>query len=267
MGLTSALNTSVNGLSLNETAIAVIGNNIANAGTNGFKSSNTLFATQLAQTLSVGSAPTNSNGGTNPEQIGLGASIATIATDFTQGSITNTSSPSDMAIQGDGFFILNSPTGNVYTRDGSFTLNANSQLVSTQGFAVQGFGVDSNFNLITTQLQSLSIPLGKLNVAQQTSKVGINGALLPTGQVATQGSHILTDTLGDAGNGNAPAVAATLLTNLQDPPGTSLAIKVGDVLQFTPTIGGRSLHPQSLTVTAASTLGDLTTMMNDTLGI
>ena len=63
MGLTSALNTSVNGLSLNETAIAVIGNNIANADTNGFKSSDTLFTTQLSQTLSVGSGPTATNGG------------------------------------------------------------------------------------------------------------------------------------------------------------------------------------------------------------
>src|ERR1700733_14497245 len=117
MGLTSALNTSVNGLSLNETAIAVIGNNIANADTNGFKASDVLFTTQLSQTLSVGSGPTATNGGTNPQQIGLGASIASIATDFSQGSITNTSSPSDLAIQGQGFFVLNSPSGDVYTRD------------------------------------------------------------------------------------------------------------------------------------------------------
>src|SRR5580704_15816270 len=93
MGLTSALNTSVNGLSLNETAIAVIGNNIANADTNGFKSSNVLFTTQLSQTLSVGSGPTATNGGTNPQQIGLGASIATIATDFSEGASPTPAAP------------------------------------------------------------------------------------------------------------------------------------------------------------------------------
>ena len=267
MGLTSALNTSVNGLSLNETAIAVIGNNIANADTNGFKASNALFTTQLSQTLSIGSAPTATNGGTNPQQIGLGASIATIATDFTEGSITNTSSPSDLAIQGDGFFVLNSPSGDVYTRDGNFTLSANSQLVNPQGFAVQGFGVDSNFNLITSHLQNISIPLGNLNVAQQTSQISMNGALLPTGTVATQGAHILSDVLGDGGNGNAPATASTLLTDLQDPPGTGAGINVGDVINFTPQVGGTTLTSQSLTVTATSTLGDLTSLMNGSLGI
>src|SRR5580704_2217683 len=267
MGLTSALNTSVNGLSLNETAIAVIGNNIANADTNGFKSSNVLFTTQLSQTLSVGSGPTATNGGTNPQQIGLGASIATIATDFSQGSITNTSSPSDLAIQGTGFFILNSPQGDVYTRDGGFTLSANNQLVNAEGFAVQGFGVDSNFNLVTSHLQNISIPLGNLNVAQQTSQVSMNGALSPTGTVGTQGAHILSDVLGDAGNAGANATASTLLTNLQDPPGTSAGIKVGDVLNFTPQVGGITLPSESLTVTATSTLGDLTSLMNGSLGI
>jgi len=267
MGLTSALNTSVNGLSLNETAIAVIGNNIANAGTNGFKASTVLFTTQLAQTLSIGSAPTSSNGGTNPEQIGLGAEIASIATDFSEGSITTTSSPSDLAIQGDGFFVLNSPAGTVYTRDGSFTLNSQNQLVNSQGFALQGYGVDGGFNLITSQLQNLTIPLGNLNVAQQTTQLSMNGALLPTGKLATQGSHLLSDTLGDAGNGNANATAATLLTNLQDPPGTSLGIKVGDVLQFAPQVGGSNLQPASLTVTATTTLGQLVTLMDGSLGI
>ena len=114
MGLTSALNTSLGGLSLNETSIDVLGNNIANAGTNGFKASNVLFTTQLARTLSVGSRPSSSNGGTNPRQIGLGALSASIRKDFTQGSVTNSTSPSDLAIQGDGFFILDSPDGQVF---------------------------------------------------------------------------------------------------------------------------------------------------------
>jgi flagellar hook protein FlgE len=267
MGLTSALNTSVNGLSLNETAIAVIGNNIANADTNGFKASDVLFTTQLSQTLSVGSGPTATNGGTNPQQIGLGASIATIATDFSEGSITNTSSPSDMAIQGQGFFVLNSPSGNVYTRDGSFSLSANDTLVNPEGFAVQGFGVDSNFNLVTSHLQNISIPIGNLNVAQQTSQISMNGALLPTGTVGTQGAHILSDVLGDAGNAGANATASTLLTNLEDPPGTSLGIKTGDVLNFTPQVGGTTLPSESLTVTATTTLGQLASLMDGALGI
>jgi flagellar hook protein FlgE len=261
------MNTSVNALSLNDTAISVIGNNIANADTNGFKSSNVLFSTQLSQTLSAGSSPTSTNGGTNPQQIGLGASLSATETNFTQGSITTTNNPSDLAIQGSGFFVLHGSSGNVYTRDGGFTLNANNQLVNAQGLAVQGYGVDSNFNLVTTQLQNLTIPLGSLDVAKQTTSISMNGALLPTGQVATQGAQILSDTLGDAGNGHADATAATLLTNLEDPPGTSLGIKAGDVLQFTPQVGGATLQPVTLDVKSGTTLGDLTSFLDNSLGI
>jgi flagellar hook protein FlgE len=267
MSLTSALNTSVNALSINETAIAVIGNNVANADTDGFKASDVLFSTQLAQTLSLGSGPTSTNGGTDPQQIGLGANIASIATDFTEGSVSNTGIPSNLAIQGNGFFILNSPSGDVYSRNGNFSLSANNELVNPQGLAVQGYGVDSNFNLVTSSLQNISIPVGSLYTSQQTSQVTMNGALLPSGQVATQGSHILSDVLGDAGNGGADATSTTLLTNLQDPPGTSAGIKVGDVLNFTPQVGGITLPSESLTVTATSTLGDLTSLMNGALGI
>ena len=265
--LTSAMNTSVNALALNETAISVIGNNIANADTDGFKASTALFATQLSQTISSGSAPSSTNGGTNPQQIGLGAGLAEIEADFTQGGITNTDNPSNLAIQGNGFFVLNTASGTAYTRDGDFSLNANNQLVTASGADVQGYGVDSSFNLKTTQLQNLTIPLGNLSVAQQTTNLSIQGALIPTGTVATQGAQLLSDTLGDAGNSGADATSSTLLTNLQDPPGTSLGIKAGDVLQFTPQVGGATLSPVTLDVTSSSTLGDLTSLMDGALGI
>jgi flagellar hook protein FlgE len=265
--LTAAMNTSVNALALNETAISVIGNNIANADTNGFKASTVLFTTQLSQTLSAGSAPTSTNGGTNPVQIGLGASIAATESDFTQGTLTNTSIPSNLAIQGNGFFVLNTSSGTAYTRDGDFSLNASNQLVTASGADVQGYGVDSSFNLNTTQLQNLTIPLGNLNVAQQTTNLSIEGALIPTGTAATQGAQLLSDTLGDAGNSGADATASTLLTNLEDPPGTTLGIKAGDVLQFTPQVGGATLSPVTLDVTSTSTLGDLTSLLDGALGI
>lgn len=265
--LTAAMNTSVNALSLNETAISVIGNNIANADTNGFKASTVLFTTQLSQTLSAGSAPTSANGGTNPVQIGLGASLAATESDFTEGTLTNTSIPSNLAIQGNGFFVLNTSSGAAYTRDGDFSLNANNQLVTASGDQVQGYGVNSSFTLNTTQLQNLTIPLGNLNVAQQTTNLSIDGALIPTGTVATQGAQLFSDTLGDAGNAGANATASTLMTNLEDPPGTSLGIKAGDVLSFTPQVGGATLAPVTLDVTSSTTLGDLTTLMDGALGI
>ncbi|WP_417389228.1 flagellar hook-basal body complex protein [Gimesia sp.] len=266
MGLTSALNTSLGGLSLNETSIDVLGNNIANAGTNGFKASNVLFTTQLSRTLSVGSRPTTSNGGTNPRQVGLGALSASIRKDFTQGSVTNSTSPSDLAIQGDGFFILDSPDGQVYSRNGNFELNSQSLLTNQSGFKVQGYGVDEDFNLVTTTLTDIQIPLGDLNVAQATQNVEIGGALLPTGVIGTQGSILTSDALTDAGNANAAITGTTLLTDVESTIGTPL-FTVGETLEFTPSKGGRSLDPMTLQVTALTTAADFADFLDRTLGI
>lgn len=266
MGLTSALNTSLNGLRLNETSIDVLGNNIANAGTNGFKSSKVLFATQLSRTLSVGSRPTTDNGGTNPRQIGLGASVSAIAKDFTQGSITNSNSPSDLAIQGDGFFVLDGGDGEVYSRNGNFFLNSDSVLVNAQGLRVQGYDVDDNFNLVKTQLADIVVPLGDLNVAQQTSNITMKGALLPTGDVATQGSHILSEPLQEISSGN-PITAGTLLSDVERVSTPGAMFTVGNTLTYTARKGGRTLDPVSMPITAGSTVGDLLALMDDGVGI
>ncbi|QDT98314.1 flagellar hook-basal body complex protein [Gimesia aquarii] len=266
MGLTSALNTSLGGLSLNETSIDVLGNNIANAGTNGFKASNVLFTTQLSRTLGVGSRPTGTNGGTNPRQIGLGALSASIRKDFTQGSVTNSTSPSDLAIQGDGFFILEGPDGQAYSRNGNFELNSQSLLTNQSGFKVQGYGVDEDFNLVTTTLTDIEVPLGDLNVAQATRNVDIGGALLPTGTIGTLGTVLTSGALTDAGNANAAITGATLLTDVEASIGTPL-FTVGETLEFTPSKGGRSLDPLTLVVGAGTTAADFATFLDSTLGI
>src|SRR5580704_7542134 len=111
MGLTSALNTSLTGISLSSTDINVIGNNVANAGTTGFKQSDVAFATQLSRTMSLGSAPNSINAGTNPLQYGYGGVVATVTPDFTQGSIATGNSPSNLAIQGNGFFVIKDSFG------------------------------------------------------------------------------------------------------------------------------------------------------------
>ncbi len=272
MGLTSALTTSLNGLALNEQTIDVIGNNIANAGTNGYKASNVLFQTQLSRTLSVGSRPTTGNGGTNPKQIGLGANSAAIVKDFTQGSITNSASPSDLAIQGDGFFIVSGSDGNVYTRAGNFNLSSEDSLVTPAGLRVQGYGVDEDFNLVTTQLTDIEIPLGDLTVAQQTRNVEISGAVLSTGSVSTQGTTLssqdaFVNTAGGTVVGGDTASGTTLLTDLYKDGDTTALFNANDVITFTPRKGGRLLEPQTLAVTATTTFAELLTMMDQTLGI
>src|SRR5437016_1125955 len=103
MSLSSVFSTAISGLNASETTINVDGNNVANANTVGYKASSALFATQFVQTLSQGSAPSGTDGGTNPRQTGLGVQVAAITPDFTQGSLQTTSNPADLAIQGDGF--------------------------------------------------------------------------------------------------------------------------------------------------------------------
>lgn len=279
MGLTSALNTSLNGLTLNETSIDVLGNNIANAGTNGFKSSTVLFTTQLSRTLSVGSKPTTTNGGTNPRQIGLGATTSAINKDFTQGGITNSTSPSDLAIQGDGFFIVRGQEGNVYTRNGNFTLSASTQddqgntiksrLQNAQGLTVQGYGVDENF-AITEQLEDIEIALGAEVQAVQTTNISIGGALWPTGDLATQGSLLISEAMTNTSGGVAavnPITGATLLTSVYEDGSTTALFTSGQTLSFSARKGGGSLDAQTLVVGAGTTVADLLTVMDETIGI
>ncbi len=199
MGLASAITTALTGLSAAETQIDVIGNNLANAQTTGFKQSRVEFATQFFQTQSIGSAPTVGSGGSNPRQIGLGVKVAGISTDFTPGTIEPTANPSDLAIEGDGFFILDGgAAGRLYTRNGAFGLNADQQLVNSSGYRLLGYRVDENDTLQTGELSPLTIPLGAASVAQATTRVTLEGTLTPTGDVADTAQVIETLTLGDA---------------------------------------------------------------------
>jgi flagellar hook protein FlgE len=267
MGLTTALNTSLNGLALNETAIEVIGNNIANAGTNGFKASTVEFTTQLARTLSVGSEAQGANGGTNPRQIGLGATTASIRRDNSQGAITTSTSPSDLAIEGAGFFILDGTQGQVYSRNGKFTLNKDALLVNAQGLRVQGYGVDDQFNIVKTQVTDLSIPLIQETIAQETTKVQMEGSLLTDGnaEIATQRGIIETAQMTDAGNSDADIVAATLLTDARI-AGQSVFTS-GETITYTPIKGEASYPEETFTITATSTVGDFALFLSDVLGL
>lgn len=265
MGLTSALNTSLNGLSLNETTIDVLGNNIANAGTNGFKASSVRFATQLSRTLSVGTRPTPEFGGTNPLQVGLGATVSVISRDFGQGSISNSTSPSDLAIQGNGFFVLDGPNGRAYTRNGNFSLNSSSNLINDQGAFVLGYTVDDNFQLVTTQLSPLSIPLGDLNIAQRTQQALLGGALYPSGNLATQGAELLSAVMTDSTT-SANATDTSLLVDLINSNGDPL-FTLGQDLSFTPKKGGRTIGDGTFTVAATSTLAEFMAHMDALMGL
>lgn len=180
MGLQSALTTALTGLQAAETSIDVVGNNVANSNTVGFKESNVIFATQFLQTQSIGSAPNENRGGTNPRQIGLGAKVAEIAPDYTQGTIEISSNPLDIAIQGDGFLMVQDLSGRpLYTRNGQLKLNANNEIVTSTGNRVLGYGADDSFNIDESAPVPLTIPLGARRVAQETSNAVLSGVLNP----------------------------------------------------------------------------------------
>ncbi len=209
MGLTSALTTALTGLAAAEAQIDVIGNNLANSQTVGFKSSNVVFASQFLQTLSLGSGPTPNNGGNNPRQVGLGVQVAEVAANHNQGTIEISSSSSDLAIQGDGFFIVEGAEGErLYTRNGIFKLNSDAELVNSTGQRLLGYGIDEQFRLQKNELVPLSVPLGTQSVAKATENVTFEGSLTPEGDLATVSEVIQSVKLGDA---NVPQPSATAI--------------------------------------------------------
>jgi len=225
MGLSSVFNTAITGLQAAETTIDVAGNNVANSNTIGFKESEALFSTQFLQQLSLGSAPSSSSGGTNPRQIGLGTQVAAIRPVFTQGTIAISSSPSDLALQGDGFFIVQGLTGEqLYTRNGKFELNSQSELVTAGGERLLGFGVDDNFQIQPTTLTTLTIPIGAAAVAKSTENVFLQGTLTPTGQIADQGEIIESRTFSDGSKGVPTDLPANSITALAPPTTPTFAL-------------------------------------------
>lgn len=145
----------VSGMKGFQTKLDVIGNNIANVNTTGFKAGRVMFADLLSQTIAGGSTPANNLGGTNPRQIGLGSRVSSIDTLFTDGSLQPTNVPTDLAIQGNGFFVLTGPGGDndlYYTRAGNFTLDRDGYLVASNGYKVYG-----QTSAIPSDAQSFSI--------------------------------------------------------------------------------------------------------------
>ncbi len=130
----------VSGLKNHQTRMDVIGNNISNVNTHGFKSSRVTFQDMLSQTIAGAAKPEENRGGVNPKQVGLGMTVASIDKIFTQGSLETTGNQTDLAISGDGFFIVAEGDKNMYTRAGTFALDRDGVLVNpANGLRVQGW--------------------------------------------------------------------------------------------------------------------------------
>ena len=266
MALTSTLLTALSGLNASQTELNVVGNNIANANTTGFKSSRVLFTPQFYLTDSPGSPADNTFGGANPSQEGLGAQVAAVQVNYSEGQLQDTGINTDLAISGNGFFVMNSGSQQLYTRDGAFSLNSNNQLVDASGNFVQGYGVDSNFNVVNGTLQNISVPVGTDTIAQATQNASFTGVLNAGGAVATTGSVLDGQTIQLAGGG---AVTNTSLLTDVDSAGTTPAalFTSGQTLTLAATQGGQTLPSSTLVVGATTTVSDLMNFLQSGLGI
>jgi len=171
----------VSGLNAHQIAMDVEANNIANVNTVGFKYSRTNFQNLLSQTVKSATAPQGDLGGKNSLQIGLGTSVSAVETMYKQGSIQNTDKNTDMAINGDGFFVVSGDGGKTYryTRAGDFTFDANGNFVDPNGYIVQGWLADPETHTIDTAsgVKPISIPPGLTTPANPTSQISIKANL------------------------------------------------------------------------------------------
>ena len=266
MGLTSALFAGLTGMKTNEYRMDVIGNNIANVNTYGYKSSRADFQSQFSTTFSFGSAPNGDFGGTNPMQVGAGSTVGGTRRNFGGGAPETTGMKTDLAVQGQGMFVLTRPDGSrVYTRDGGFQLNAENYLLSADGFFLQGYGVDNDFNVVEGTLSRLRIPLGEVTTASPTSEAAFSGNINAEGNAADARGILRSQQLYD---GAAAATAGTLLTAVSSAAAGPALFETGNVITLSAASkGGANLPEEMFDVTATNTLGEYIAWLEDVLGI
>ncbi|EDP6845560.1 flagellar hook protein FlgE [Campylobacter jejuni] len=171
----------VSGLQAHQVAMDVEGNNISNVNTTGFKYSRADFGTMFSQTVKIATAPTDGRGGSNPLQIGLGVSVSSTTRIHSQGSVQTTDKNTDVAIDGDGFFMVSDDGGltNYLTRSGDFKLDAYGNFVNNAGFVVQGWNINWDTQSIDSSRtpQNIFIDPGMHIPAAQSTEVAIKANL------------------------------------------------------------------------------------------
>lgn len=176
-----SLRSGVSGLQAHQVAMDVEGNNISNVNTTGFKYSRADFGTMFSQTVKIATAPTDGRGGSNPLQIGLGVSVSSTTRIHSQGSVQTTDKNTDVAINGDGFFMVSDDGGltNYLTRSGDFKLDAYGNFVNNAGFVVQGWNINWDTQNIDSSRtpQNIFIDPGMHIPAAKSTEVAIKANL------------------------------------------------------------------------------------------
>lgn len=225
----------VTGLGANIIELDVVGNNISNANTVGYKSARVTFQEILTQNVKSATRPDVGGGlgGVNPQQIGLGAVVGAIDSEFTQGNLRTTGNKTDLAIQGEGFFVLSDGISQSYTRAGNFMFDANNTLVSAgTGMKVQGVLANEAGEFTSGAVQDIMIDPSTVMPAEATTSITIWGNL--DSESDAQGTHLL-----QTGPLLAVAEGTDDLRFLHTgADGSDLLLTDGDIIALTGSIGG-----------------------------
>jgi flagellar hook protein FlgE len=279
--MSRALLAGVSGLRVHQQMLDVVGNNLANVNTTGFKAQRIRFNELLYQTLKRATGVVSQAvGGTNPIQIGLGVGVAAIDTNLEQGSLEATGRSLDLAIQGDGFFVVHDGVQQLYTRAGAFSIDKDNYLVdSATGYRVQRFGTAGEGDAQLPQFQTpgdnnIRIPFGTTVPGRATTQIDFRGNLSaaasgPVNEVLTSATpfrdtqFLTSQPFLTTAPGNPPATTSTLLADLQ---GFSYGGPATITINGT-RADGTAIPTQTLLVNPLiTTVGDLVTAIQTAFG-
>jgi flagellar hook protein FlgE len=262
-----ALSAGVTGLQAHQKMLDIAGNNLANVNTTAFKASRMTFSELLSETIKKASQPTSTVGGTNPQQMGSGVGVGGIAPNMAQGNIVNTGNPLDLAIEGEGYFVLSDGSQNIYTRAGVFAVDANSNMVDpATGYLVQRIGsVGESDGFQVAGNNNVSVPYDAAMAANATSVVNISGNLSADAAFATTQTNVLKSNIAFTTDSGTAATSSTQIVDLDQFSGTLSGSPVIKVTGYEPD-GTEIEDATGLSVTSTTTLGDLLTYIDSKLG-
>ncbi|MFN8548488.1 MAG: flagellar hook-basal body complex protein [Candidatus Eisenbacteria bacterium] len=257
-----ALFSGVTGLDTNTLRMDVVGNNVANVNTIGFKRSRVTFEESVSQLLEGATGPAERLGGSNPTQVGTGTRVGSVDRIFSQGNLEQTGVETDLALQGKAFFILSDTVQNYYTRVGSFQLDGAGRLVDpVNHFVVQGFPYDRVSKTFSGGFGAIQVPVGQAEPANATTQIGYHGNLNADSEPA--GTHAQSSVF-YAGSGAVAAGDSVLAGLKADSDGIVDLLSAGDKVNYSATVGGNQVTGV-FNVGANSKVSDLLTAVENTL--
>jgi flagellar hook protein FlgE len=242
----------------------LIGNNISNVNTVGYKGQRVTFEESFAQLLAGSSKPPGGNGGTNPVQVGLGMAIGSIDTLVSQGNIQSTGQVTDLAIQGESYFPVSDGQGTFFSRNGAFQLDASGNMVlPTNGMVLQGKIADNTGKFpVGTTIENIKIPFDEQSPANASTEIQYSRNLNADSEA--KGTVVYTQQYFAA----ASTVTADSALAMVNSKGQDMNIKAGDVLTFSATFPGPTAYQEAnFTIAPTTTYADIMTAFNNFVNV